>query len=144
MILGSFGVSAVHRASSLFINPLDFEAMMAAENAAAFVADYMSANPTAVWWAISAHALGAALAVYMTTRFTKVPVWAESPRRKSFVPALVVTALYLLADYINDTVTVPMDMNWVAIDMALTLVCCAFAFRLGGGQQTLEAGQMNA
>lgn len=143
MILGSFAVSAVHRASAFFIETLDFDAMMAADDKTAFVANYMSDNPMAVWWAIAAHALGAGLAVYMTTRFTKVPSWVESARKKSFVPALVVTLLYLMADYINDTMTVPMDMSWVSTDMALTVVFCAFAFRLGGGQETLEPGQMN-
>ncbi len=141
LITGSFAVTAVHRFSVIFVPSLDFTALGTAADPAAFVAEYMAEHPTAIWWAIFAHAFGAFVAVYLTTQFTKVGIWKEGPARKSFYPALIVSWFYLIAVYLN-TQTVPTGMEWLAVDLALTAVASAFAFKLGGGLRLIEPGKV--
>jgi len=140
MIIGSFVVTAVHRVSGYFVPPIDFAALGTSDHPEAIVATYMAAHPTAIWWAMFAHAFGAFSAVYLTTWSTKVGEWKEQPSRKSFYPALIVTWFYLIAVYLN-TQTVPTGWEWLVVDLSLTLVGCAFAFRFGGGLLLIEPGK---
>lgn len=133
-------MTAVHRFSAFFVPSIDFTALGTASDPAAIVAEYMAKHPTAIWWAIFAHAFGAFVAVYLTTQFTKVGVWKEGSARKSFYPALIVSWFYLIAVYLN-TQTVPTGTAWLAVDLSLTAVASAFAFKLGGGIRLIEPGK---
>lgn len=140
LIIGSFAVTAVHRISDFFLEPLDFDGLLGADSPEEFVQAYMAQEPTAIWWAMLAHAAGAFLAVYLTTMFTKVGRWHEAPRRKSFYPALIVAWFYLIAVYLN-TKTVPIGWEWLAVDLSLNAVASAFAFKFGGGLKLIEPDQ---
>ena len=94
------------------------------------VKGFMDSNPLAVYTVMLAHGMGLFLALLFIGRFIT---------ERGFVPALLMTVLWLYADWVNDTKDVPMDMIWVYLDLFVTAAMGFLALHLSGMLKRLRS-----
>ena len=135
LLIAILTTSGLHMFFGLFLDPLPMVDLQAADWAGRsnIMESYMAANPFAIYSMLIAHGMGAALAVFFYTKVIKVPSWSTQTRRKPFIGAIVLLALWLWGDVQNDFYDVPVGVLWTAVDVFTTTALAALAFAIAGG-----------
>lgn len=127
--------SGLHWFFQLFMETLPMEDLQAADwsGRSNIMERYMADNPAAIYTMLIAHGLGAALAIYFSTRTAKVPSWSTTIRIKPFTGALIILALWIWGDIQKDMFDVPVGIFWITIDVIVTVALSGIAFVVAGG-----------
>ena len=127
--------SGLHYMFGLFMEELPIEALSGANwsERLVIVEAYMAASPFAIYSMIISHGMGAALAIYFSTRTAKVPFWSTKRRVKPFNGAIVLLSLWIWGDLQNDLYDIPVGMAWTSIDVLCTIGLSFIAFSIAGG-----------
>jgi hypothetical protein len=135
LLIAILTTSGLHLFFGLFLDPLPMVDLQAADWAGRsnIMESYMASNPFAIYSMLIAHGMGAALAVFFYTKVIKIPSWSTQTRRKPFIGAIVLLALWLWGDVQNDFYDVPVGALWTVVDVFTTTALCALAFAIAGG-----------
>jgi hypothetical protein len=135
LLIAILTTSGLHLFFGLFLDPLPMVDLQAADWAGRsnIMESYMASNPFAIYSMLIAHGMGAALAVFFYTKVIKIPSWSTQTRRKPFIGAIVLLALWLWGDVQNDFYDVPVGALWTVVDVFTTTALSALAFAIAGG-----------
>ena len=144
MFVGNLAMIGLLELGHSFFGDLDgFDPTAPYSERAAAVSTYLEAHPFAVYWIFFEHAMGAFVGVYIATFLSKPRrIFRKGFERRTLIAPAIVALLYVLGTVTNDLVTVPMSINWSALDLLLVVLFCVLAFLLGGGfkkQSSLDA-----
>jgi len=135
LFLAGIVTTVFHLIFTPFLGPFPQEELMGADWAGkvAIMDEYMKANPFAVYSALIAHGMGAAIGVYFVTRSNISYDRKNGIVRPQWIGPLIVAGFWMYADIQNDLRDAPIGPAWTALDVVITAALSFVAYILAGG-----------